>query len=101
MTVYNADQAAKGLAFAYQSIMTATRASLATIAAIACILAAIVGVSDAAMARITCHCDIGDIEGGVPESFLMVIKSSSSFNRLGWRPNPVYAFQEVGLANFV
>ncbi|KAK9903303.1 hypothetical protein WJX75_002347 [Coccomyxa subellipsoidea] len=43
--------------------MTATRASLATIAAIACILAAIVGVSDAAMARITCHCDIGDIEG--------------------------------------
>ncbi len=44
--------------------MAITRASLAAIAATACILAAFVGSTDAAMAKITCHCDVGDIEGG-------------------------------------
>ena len=72
MTVYNADQAAKGLEFASWVIMTAPRASLVTIAATACILAAIVGVSDAAMARITCHCDVGDVEGGFLASLWII-----------------------------
>ncbi|EIE23319.1 hypothetical protein COCSUDRAFT_33304 [Coccomyxa subellipsoidea C-169] len=64
--------------------MAITRASLAAIAATACILAAFVGSSDAAMAKITCHCDVGDIEG-------LCLSASSLPNtrsKVMDRPNP-------------
>ncbi|BDA50317.1 hypothetical protein COCOBI_15-4460 [Coccomyxa sp. Obi] len=43
--------------------MVLQRPSAATLATIVCILAAVVGTSDAAMARVTCHCDTGDVKG--------------------------------------
>lgn len=45
--------------------MAVSRATLATIIAAVCIFSALLGVSDASMARVTCHCDSGDIRGGV------------------------------------
>lgn len=67
--------------------MVLSRPSAATLVAIVCILAAVVGSSDAAMARVTCHCDAGDVKGQPPQTLLTyhsgirVYSAVNSFSR--------------------